>query len=152
MTCSTATNSCFVKTQTAMVRVPLEATAEHPRLCSSRWRTCSHQPRPLPPPPPVLTTLPRSHRARHSPLFAAPVRLADSQNQSVWPCFFSSAFPPCVLLLLLPGVNLRRREKKTYPSFPSVRGPLLICFYFPPRWYRRLPRRASQLASFPSPS
>lgn len=89
---------------------------------------------------------------RHSPLVAAPVRLADSQNQSVWPCFFSSAFSPCVLLLLLPGVNLRRREKKTYPSFSSVRGPLLICFYFPPRWYHWLPRRASQLASFTSPS
>lgn len=87
-----------------------------------------------------------------APLSAAPVRLADSQNQSVWPCFFSPAFPLCVLLLLLPGVNLRRREKKTYPSFCSVRGPLPICFYFPPRWYHWLPRRASQLASFTSPS
>ncbi|TNN74223.1 hypothetical protein EYF80_015466 [Liparis tanakae] len=60
-------------------------------------------------------------------LSPAPVRLTDSQNQLVWPSFFFfffffffsfffffffAAFSLCALPLS-PGVNLRRREKKT---------------------------------------
>lgn len=99
------------------------------------------------------TTLPRTHcAALHS--LAAPLRQSASPptRRTSWFGPASSSLPSVLLLLLLPGVNLRRREKKTYPSLSSVRGPLLICLHFPPRRHHWLPCRASQLASFPSPS
>lgn len=148
------------------------APLENPTTCFyflSRWCTCSYQLHPLslppslpPTPPPPrhlslqvwlqypertapLSTLPRSPLRQSPHWLAEPVGLAQ--------LLVSCLLTVCVLLLLLlPGVNLRRREKKTYPSLSSVRGPLPICLHFPPRRHHWLPCRASQLASFPSPS
>lgn len=119
-------------------------------LFLSRCCTCSHQLRPLP--CSDLTTVPRPHRAA---LRSLALRCASPPRRTSRFGPASSFLPShCVLLLLLllPGVNLRRREKKTYPSLCPVRGPLPICLHFPPRRLHWLPRRASQLAFFPSPS
>lgn len=124
----------------------------------SRWCTCSHQLRPPPPPTPSLQLHYNTHTApRRSPLSRSPLRQSASlTRRTSW--FGPASSSPCLLgcallllLLLLPGVNLRRREKKTYPSLSSVGGPLPICLHFPPRRHHWLPRRASQLASFSQP-
>lgn len=137
----------------------------------SRWCTCSHQLRlhrsppytcthPPTPPPPLLCDYSTQDAPRRSPLSRSPLRQSASlTRRTSWfgpgffffPAFLTLSLCVCALLLL-PGVNLRRREKKTYPSLSSVRGPLPICLHFPPRRHHWLPRRASQLASFPSPS
>lgn len=77
-------------------------------------------PPPPPPPPPPLLRLDYSTQAapRLSPLRQS----ASLTRRTSWfgPASSFPAFPPCVLLLSLPGVNLRRRKKKTQPSLSSA--------------------------------
>lgn len=97
----------------------------------------SSAPSPSPPPTPLapgLTTVPRAHRAAlHSPsLTAAPVRLADSQNQLVWPSSFFPAFSQCVCCcccccLVSTYADGRRRH---IPPSPLSEGRFQFAFTF----------------------
>lgn len=78
----------------------------------SRWCTCSHQIRLHP-----LLGFDYITQAapRRSPLSASPVRLADSQNQLVWPSFFFPAVRAAVVAWCQPTPT--REEDISLPLF-----------------------------------